>query len=337
MKTTDQTSIALVVTTIQAPTPAMRALMAGCITNGRRLIVVGDKSTPADFDLDGCDFLALDRQRDEGGAFADLLPVGHYARKNLGYLRAMKRGAEVIIETDDDNFPYDSFWTAPEREVVSSVSEGHGWVNAYRFFVEDQIDIWPRGLPWSEIGRPLPGLDDLHRRAVFCPIQQGLANDDPDVDAIWRLTKARPVTFMNDPRIALGSGSWCPFNSQNTRWFRPAFPLLYLPASCHMRLTDIWRSFVAQRVMWANGWHLLMHGPTMYQQRNQHDLRADIIAEFPGYAHNAEIARRLSDLEIPAGDLGKAMLDCYELLISMGLLLAWERECLKAWLAECPS
>ena len=50
--------------------------------------------------------------------------------------------------------------------------------------------------------------------------------DNPDVDAIYRLTAKLPIIFEKNNTIALGSKTWCPFNSQNTTWFKPAFPLL---------------------------------------------------------------------------------------------------------------
>src|ERR1039457_962260 len=65
-----------------------------------------------------------------------------------------------------------------------------------------------------------------------CPIQQGLANEDPDVDAIYRLLLPLPISFRTDRRLALGRGTWCPFNSQNTAWFPAAYPLMYLPSYC---------------------------------------------------------------------------------------------------------
>ncbi|MHC4265647.1 MAG: STELLO glycosyltransferase family protein, partial [Planctomycetota bacterium] len=68
------------------------------------------------------------------------------------------------------------------------------------------------------------------------------ADDNPDVDAVYRLTQRLPLTFRKDRRLALGNGSKCPFNSQNTTWFPDAYPLLYLPAYCSFRMTDIWRS-----------------------------------------------------------------------------------------------
>lgn len=328
---------ALVVTTIQAPTTALLELAAGSIDHDVNLIVVGDRMTPAHFELPGCRYCSLEEQLAGDSGLARRLPVGHYARKNLGYLIAIKDGADVILETDDDNFPYAHFWAAATPDIEAPVSEHGGWVNAYRYFLEDDTDIWPRGFPWDELHRPVPPLAGLPRRSVHCPVQQGLADHDPDVDAIWRLTRGGHVTFSRGPAIALGSGSWCPFNSQNTRWFKPAFPLLYLPASCNMRLADIWRSFVAQRIMWANGWLLLVHEPTMRQARNPHDLRTDVIAEFTGYARNAEIARRLMALDLAPGCPGDAMMRCYDLFVSMGLLASWELDCLTAWLAELPS
>ena len=32
-----------------------------------------------------------------------LLPWNHYARKMLGYLKAMEAGASILVDTDDDN------------------------------------------------------------------------------------------------------------------------------------------------------------------------------------------------------------------------------------------
>ena len=36
---------------------------------------------------------------------AQCCPERSYTRKNLGYLEAMRRGARIIVETDDDNRP----------------------------------------------------------------------------------------------------------------------------------------------------------------------------------------------------------------------------------------
>jgi hypothetical protein len=45
------------------------------------------------------------------------VPDSPYARKNIGYLAAMREAAERIIETEDDNYPLPTFWQEREREV----------------------------------------------------------------------------------------------------------------------------------------------------------------------------------------------------------------------------
>ena len=122
-----------------------------------------------------------------------------------------------------------------------------GWANLYRYFSD--ATIWPRGLPLDAIHAPLPAYDTLHAGGgKDCPIQQGLADANPDVDAIYRLTLPLPQNFRADRRVALAPGTWCPFSSQNTTWWPDTFPLLYLPAYCSFRMTDIWRGFIAQRI-----------------------------------------------------------------------------------------
>ncbi len=124
--------------------------------------------------------------------------------------------------------------------------------------------------------------------------------------------------------MSLGKGAWCPFNSQNTAFWRDAFPLLYLPAYCSFRMTDIWRSFVAQRIAWENGWSILFHEPTVYQFRNDHSLMRDFADEVPGYLHNRKIGDTLAALSLRPGveQLGANLLACYEELVRVGVMEA---------------
>ena len=144
------------------------------------------------------------------------------------------------------------------------------------------------------------------------------------------------VRFRRDRRLALGRGSWCPFNSQNTIWFAEAFPLLYLPAYCSFRMTDIWRSFVAQRIAWENGWTILFHSPTVHQERNPHALMTDFADEIPGYLNNARIAARLDALPLNAGPaaIPENLRRCYRALADLEVVDKAELPLLDAWLAD---
>lgn len=326
---------ALVVTSIAAPNDVLRSLAQGSIANGIHFIMIGDVPSPKDFHLEGCDFYSLDRQSETGLRTAGLVPKRHYARKNIGYLLAAREGADIIIETDDDNFPREGFWAERSREQTGPLlTQDNAWINVYRYF-SDAL-IWPRGLPLDEVQTAPPAFDSIASGAANCPIQQGLADDNPDVDAIYRLILPLPLTFRADRRVSLGKGAWCPFNSQNTAFWRDAFPLLYLPAYCSFRMTDIWRSFVAQRIAWENGWSILFHEPTVYQFRNNHSLMRDFADEVPGYLHNRKIGDTLAALSLRPGveQLGANLLACYEELVRVGVMEQKEIPLVQAWLDD---
>ena len=329
-----QETIAIVVTSIAAPNDAMRELARGCVERGYHFVVIGDVPSPPEYLLDGCDFFGLPAQRELGLQFPILCPTRHYARKNTGYLLAMRAGATLIIETDDDNTPYETFWSQRTRQQTVRTATEAGWLNVYRYFTE--VNIWPRGFPLNRITAPQPAFDELATQTIDAPIQQGLANLDPDVDAIHRLTQTAPVLFRRDRRVALQRDVWCPFNSQNTTHWSDAFPLLYLPAYCTMRMTDIWRSFISQRIAWENNWSLLFHEPTVEQARNQHDLIRDFADEIPGYLRNAEICDTLARLQLQAGleHLGENLLICYEALVSKNVFDPKELKLVEAWLSD---
>jgi len=324
----------LVITSIAEPTPALRALAAASQDCDFDFILIGDEDSPASFELEGCDFYGLDRQRELELEFERICPARHYARKNVGYLLAMQRGAPIILETDDDTVAYDRFWQARERTHAVRGIAGQGWVNVYRYF--SSANIWPRGLPLDEAHTSVPAYGSLPFEEIVCPIQQGLVDDDPDVDAVYRMLLELPFRFDPGPSIALTTGTWCPFNSQNTAWWPEAFPLLYLPAYCSFRMTDIWRSFVAQRLAWVNGWGVLFHAPTVSQNRNGHDLMHDFKDEIPGYLENRAICAALERLELRAGTehLGGNMRLAYQCLVEGGWLDEKELVLLDAWLTD---
>ena len=295
-------------------------------------IVVGDTKSPEEFNLQGCDFYSIERQQALQFGLAKTLPFRHYARKNLGYLVAISKGAETIIETDDDNLPLDGFWDNRTKQTEAHLLNNKGWVNVYKYFTD--VHIWPRGFALENILDILPELEN--KMLIDCPIQQGLADENPDVDAIYRLTLPLPVVFNKAENIALGTNSFCPFNSQNTTWFKEAFPLLYLPSHCSFRMTDIWRSFVAQRIAWTCNWPVLFHQSTVWQKRNDHNLMNDFSDEISGYKNNALIIKSLSELELHNGveNIPSNMIICYQKLIDLGLVGQQEMNLLSDWLSD---
>jgi len=280
----------IVVTTINPPTTAIAA-MSRMTEIGWRVVVVGDCKTPANWSAPGIDYLSVERQRELYGSLADALPYNHYCRKNLGYLFAISHGAKCLLETDDDNIPYEDFGKSLSPWLEARLVQGASWINAYKYFTA--AHIWPRGLPLDEIGSV--GTLSTDPVAGNFPVQQYLADLDPDVDAVYRLVVNKEVTFDRKRPLAIDQGCWTPFNSQNTVFYGESFPLLYLPCHVSFRMTDIWRSFVIQQALWIFGQRVAFLSATVKQVRNVHNLAKDFSDEVPGYLHNKRIVQILSD------------------------------------------
>jgi hypothetical protein len=330
-----------IITTIQEPTPSVFGLVDRLNVFGGKLVVAGDVKGP--FRYEGprgkswpVEFFSINEQEKTGFRLAEKLPTKHYARKNIAYLHAIRKGAECIYETDDDNAPNDQ-WQVRQEVVkgarVLSLSENSRWVNVYRYFTDD--NIWPRGLPLDEIRQQIPQLL-IGERPLLAPVQQGLVDGSADVDAIWRLVMDRDFHFEVKPSVYLNPGNWCPFNTQSTWWWPMAYPLLYIPSYCSFRMCDIWKSFIAQRCLWAMGLGVVFHPPEVVQDRNPHDLMRDFRDEIPGYVKNRRIAEILDGLVLLADQdaVGINLRTCYVALIAAGLFPEQELELVDAWLDD---
>lgn len=325
--------MAVILTTIQPPTDCVLDLASKVQPLGEQLIVVGDRKGPESYDIPGCHFLSIDDQKELPFRLARLLPENHYARKNLGYLVACSKRAPVIYETDDDNAPTHN-WTMRSPRVDARECTSSSWVNIYSSFTSELI--WPRGLPLDRIHHPPELREDIS--SVVAPVQQGLVNGSPDVDAIWRFMFKTEFTFDDSPSVSLGPGTWSPFNSQSTWWWPEAYALLYLPSYCSFRMTDIWRSFVAQRCLWLHGYSVVYHCPEAYQIRNPHRLMKDFSDEIVGYTRNHEIADILMSAPLDKEEsLAQNLSKCYLSLVAQGLFPEKEMSLVEAWVSDVAS
>jgi hypothetical protein len=111
---------------------------------------------------------------------------------------------------------------------------------------------------------------------------------------------------------------------------------MYLPSYCSFRMTDIWRSLVAQRCVWEVGGCVAFHSSEVVQERNQHNLMRDFKDEVPGYLANDSIRRILEGVRLDPGPaaVGSNMLRCYEMLVQAGVLPRHEIELIRSWLAD---
>jgi STELLO glycosyltransferases len=317
----------IVITSIFKPTEAIEVFSK---LSDYHLVVVGDKKTPADWHYDNCTFLNTDAQIALSSSLANAIPYNHYGRKMIGYVYAMQQGADIIIDTDDDNIPYTG-WSFPSFEGNYLTSKNDlGWVNIYHHFSDQPI--WPRGLPLRNINDSRDKLQwQKEKTTQRIGIWQGLADDDPDVDAIYRLTSNKPCTFQKKEPVVLEKGTACPFNSQNTAIQKNLFPLLFLPSFVTFRFTDILRGIIAQPILWQHGYRLGFTEATVIQKRNEHDYFKDFESEVPMYLHTEKSLEAVSKSTTNAS-VKENLYNVYEALLKINVVDEREITVLKEWL-----
>ena len=232
--------------------------------------VTGDKKTPAEaksfceasakeFGIE-CIYQTPDDQVEWLKKFPELgeeIPWNSIQRRNLAILVAYEKGCDVIITIDDDNYFVEGQDFVGEHSMPILKGNEHNalksntkWLNVCEFLEDKRkYEFYPRGFPmnqrWND-PKPFVRSEKQQRRVV---VNAGLWLDDPDVDAITRLTNdISAVRYTKDESFTMQKGTWCPFNSQNTAMARDIIPAYCLSPNIG-RYDDIWAGSVdASRV-----------------------------------------------------------------------------------------
>lgn len=291
---------AIVLTTINVPNNILEFVEKA---NGEWLpIVVGDLKTPHDEVEKICRaahgvYLSPEKQMTLGFSHAAAIPWNCYDRKNIGYLFALREGAEIIYSTDDDNYPpehWDSYVRLGKQsiEVVHSDSQ---WWNCCSL---GDARITPRGYPvW--LFRDESNYQ-FNKKDADVAVQVGLWLDDPDVDAMTRLICNPVVTSYIDKDVALEIGTMCPYNSQNTfisREMMPAHMLWCCARTSFYRYDDIFAGYVGQVIGWHYGKTVKFGRPILHQTRNPHDPIKDLKSEIGGMECQRDFLSILRSIE----------------------------------------
>lgn len=320
----------IIITSIFSPTEAVIKFSK---LNDYKLIVVGDKKSPDNWSCDNTTYLSIKQQEEQGFELGKVLPYNHYCRKMIGYLYSIKHGASMIIDTDDDNIPKEN-WEFPQFEgKFDCLPPDKGFINIYQYYTRDHI--WPRGLPLNKITTDFSGVfTENKKKDVKVGIWQGLADEDPDVDAIYRLTSNKFVNFEEKAPCAIEKGTLTPFNTQNTAIRKELFPLMYLPTYVTFRFTDILRGLIAQPIMWLYDYHLGFINATVVQKRNEHDFMKDFESEIPMYQHTEKVIELISGSTTASASISDNLYNGYEALLKNNIVRTEEMETLSAWLKD---
>ena len=107
-------------------------------------------------------------------------------------------------------------------------------------------------------------------------IIQSLADHNPDVDAIYRMTRPLPVYFRRSHAIIVPPPkAFVPLNAQATIFRETGLFSFLLPTTVSGRVSDIWRGFVAVRLLWETEFEVGFSSSFVSQYRNPHSYMDD--------------------------------------------------------------
>ena len=209
--------------------------------------------------------------------------------------------------------------------------------NPYPHF--GQASLWPRGYPLELVGQEASynyRFCSLHQASI----RQALASGDPDVDAVFRLTRrhkndnGKLMFDATAPPIVIPRGTFVPFNSQNTLYTSGAFWALVLPTTVSDRSCDIYRSYWAQALLWLVGGHLGFYPPNVMHVRNKHSSLMDLADETQMYHDTGRLLRFLHSWKCDRLFLFDCMTKLAEDMAISKFLQRRDVDVVNAWVAD---
>jgi len=254
-------------------------------------IVAGDLKTPKGYKLKNGIYLSPQEQEKYNKKLSHLIGWNTHARRNFGHLLAKDMGADIIAIVDDDNIPLDNWG---KDLLVGKDSE----INYYETDIDafDPIGatnyphLWHRGFPIQLINKR--NYSKVEKKKVKVDIQADFWNGNPDIDAICRMVYA-PQCKFGECYFPIGSNKPSPFNSQNIFITKEVLSdCFFLPHISPLgRQSDIWASYHLQSL----GYRVVYDKPSVYQDRNKHDLTVDMKDEFIGYEKAIDIVKSINN------------------------------------------
>jgi hypothetical protein len=336
-----------VVTTIFRPTVSIFGVAN---LKGWCLVIVGDTITPDGAYVKlatkpNVHYLSASYQQEflMRNAFVQKMPFKSFARKNIGYLFAITYGARVIYDFDDDNIlmPLEDGTSIPppfhfddlglDRTILLKYKDEFNEANktelAFNPYIYTRAShkySWPRGFPIDQLKENFKQWDNLPNQQLqygdiplsSVGVLQSLCNGDPDNDAIFRMTRPGSTNFTFDHSatalpLLVPSTMYSPYNAQATTHLYSTFWGLYLPISVPGRVTDIWRSYITQRIMKDLKLYVVFTPPIVVHERSAHDYLSDFVAEGALYDKASKLLDFLAAWSSDAGTLPERIFDLW--------------------------
>jgi hypothetical protein len=208
-------------------------------------------------------------------------PLNDAVRKLLGSIYLFEKLPDRVIFIDDDNYvdPKKNFLqghlVTNKKLNVISVNAKSKWPNLYKYFVEkSKVPFYARGFPWKS--RNVGANNFINKKKSKNIIANcGYILADPDIDANSRLFwPIETLGVKKQNHFALDKENYFPLNDQNTSIAKNYIPLYFKPLSGG-RNSDIWTSYLIEKVAYSFDETVTYGPPIITQVRNKHDYWKD--------------------------------------------------------------
>ena len=274
----------IISTTINPPTKAIQKFDN---LKDWKLIVSGDLKTPSNYKLKNGIYLSPKDQEKISKKLSDLVGWNCIQRRNFAMILAYKKGADIIATIDDDNIPLPNWH---KNLIITKKLKSSKYFTKEEAFdpisVTNYKYLWHRGFPLQIIRNKNKNKKRKQINSRF-DIQADFWNGDPDIDAICRM-EHRPECKFENIYFPFSSNKFSPFNSQNTFLSKKIIKDYFLFPHIG-RMDDIWASYYVESL----GYKVVYNHPTVYQDRNEHDLTIDLKKEVIGYENNLKLLNEL--------------------------------------------
>ena len=262
-----------------------------------------------------------------------VIPYNSIRRRNVGYLRALELGSDVIITIDDDNYPGGSNWLSEHlsalytTEALPIVSSRNKMVNPCYIlkFNYPALRIYSRGYPFSKLFYDT--FDVEFRSEGKVALNMGLWTKSPDVDAYTNILypglESLGIKERFQSRYALALDNYMPINTQNTSFIRELTPAFYdvlmdttIRGVRLDRYDDIWAGLFALKLIHRLNYRVTFGAPLTVHKRNKHDYISDLRSELIGMSLNNVVHEIIMSADVQSKNFTDGYLELAGILMT---------------------
>jgi len=258
--------------------------------------------------------------------YASVIPERCHAETSFGFLVAYEEKPDLVIELDDDVFPFQGYDIINDH--ISNLFNDSGitvqsrtkWYNTIENLeLNIETRIFPRGYPYAEETRKENY--EWRNKGGKCVLNMGLWAGDLDLDALTILYNSGlngkcsvKGKDLKREKVVVGEGTYFPVCSMNTSFLPeivPAFYQLHMNIMGIDRFDDIWSGIFFKKIADHLGCKVCLGKPLVYHDKRPRNVFNDLKKELDGMIINETLWKIIDSLIIE----GKTYWDAYNSLI----------------------